>query len=600
MALGHWKFEEHETLIRLSSYDNEHVLPKFQVTIYSSLKFRINIFGWSLIISHPLYTQNEQSVKFLSLRYLLDTLDSFILCGGVPKESCAVKTVEDPTGSHNSGKNIIVRHTIPVFQEPQEDLTTDVECLPFKVSLFFRTERCEMLCPPCIQICNSCSIANAKCISELKKKNSTSTTSLPIKAPLSASSAPRLAATISKQRLHCKQLEQRIKKIEEISTHGIKLSDNLEEDITSIIGKNSMECSPHMKLFWEEQKKHCAANPKGRRYHPQFVRFCLSLHAKSSSAYRELQEVLVLPSERTLINYKNIFTPKPGIHNGKIQQLQDLVSSYSGCERYVVVAFDEMKIKSSLVFQKNTGEIVGFTDLGDPELTFSSFDNELPVATTAIAFLVRGLMTSLKFILCYFCTSGAATSFQIFTLFWQVVAVLELKVNIWCVAAIADGAATNRKFFKLHKGLQDASYTGVIYYTVNLFAPQRKIYFFSDVPHLIKTSRNCLYSSGRRVGDVHTRCMWNDDKYLLWSFVAQVYYRDQEGAIQHLPKITLDHIKVNYAIQVFSKSMANALRYFNPNGEADELAKFIGMVNDFFDMANVRSVKEHIHKKIPT
>ena len=101
--------------------------------------------------------------------------------------------------------------------------------------------------------------------------------------------------------------------------------------------------------------------------------------------------------------------------------------------------------------------------------------------------------------------------------------------------------------------------------------------------------------------------MWNNDKYLFWSFVAQAYYRDQEVAIQHLPKITLDHIKlssfgkmkVNYAIQVFSKSMANALRYFNPNGEADELAKFIGMVNDFFDMANVRSIKEHVHKRNP-
>ena len=58
-------------------------------------------------------------------------------------------------------------------------------------------------------------------------------------------------------------------------------------------------------------------------------------------------------------------------------------------------------------------------------------------------------------------------------------------------------------------------------------------------------------------------------------------------------------MKVNYAIQVFSKSMANALRYFNPNGEADELAKFIGMVNDFFDMANVRSIKEHVHKRNP-
>ena len=99
---------------------------------------------------------------------------------------------------------------------------------------------------------------------------------------------------------------------EEISTYGVKLSDNVEEDITAIIGQNSMECSPHMKLFWEQQKKHLATNPKGRRYHPQFIRFCLSLHAKSSSAYRELQEVLVLPSERTLINYKNVFAPKPG------------------------------------------------------------------------------------------------------------------------------------------------------------------------------------------------------------------------------------------------------------------------------------------------
>ena len=171
MTLNDWKFEEHETLIRLSLYDNQHVLPKFQVTIYSSLKFRVSVFGWNLIISHPLYTQNEQSVKFLSLRYLLDTLESFTLCDGVPKESCAVISVEDPTGSYSLGKNIIVRHAIPVFQDPQEDLTTDVERLPFKVSSFFRTEKCEMLCPPNVQICNSCSIANAQCINELKKKN---------------------------------------------------------------------------------------------------------------------------------------------------------------------------------------------------------------------------------------------------------------------------------------------------------------------------------------------------------------------------------------------------------------------------------------------
>ena len=56
---------------------------------------------------------------------------------------------------------------------------------------------------------------------------------------------------------------------------------------------------------------------------------------------------------------------------------------------YVAVTFDKMKIKSCL--NKEYREIVGFTDLGDPELTFSSFNNELPVTTTVIAFLVRAL-----------------------------------------------------------------------------------------------------------------------------------------------------------------------------------------------------------------
>ena len=188
----------------------------------------------------------------------------------------------------------------------------------------------------------------------------------------------------------------------EIYTYGMKLSEGLENDITSIISNHSLECSPHMKLFWEQQKKHFAANPKGRRYHPQFVAFCLSLHAKSSSAYKELQDVLVLPSERTLINYKNVFKPKPGIH--KIHQLQ--VSCYSGCQRFVGVTFDEMKIKSSLDFDKHSEEIVEFTDLGHPALTFSPFEDEQPVATTVIAFLIRCLMTSLKFVPCYFLTSA--------------------------------------------------------------------------------------------------------------------------------------------------------------------------------------------------
>ena len=41
----------------------------------------------------------------------------------------------------------------------------------------------------------------------------------------------------------------------------------------------------------------------------------------------------------------------------------------------VVLLFDEMKIKSNLVFDKHTGELIGFLDLGNPDVNFSTLDS---------------------------------------------------------------------------------------------------------------------------------------------------------------------------------------------------------------------------------
>lgn len=144
MVLGQWKYEEQNSFVKLHLFDNEHVLPKFQVIIYSSLKFRVSIFGWDLIKSHPFYTENEQSVKFFSLRDLINKLESYTFCAGVPKPNCVAKTVEDPSGPQTSGKNIIVRHTIPVIKDADEDTDTtagDVQPLPFKVCTYIFPNR---------------------------------------------------------------------------------------------------------------------------------------------------------------------------------------------------------------------------------------------------------------------------------------------------------------------------------------------------------------------------------------------------------------------------------------------------------------------------
>ena len=84
-----------------------------------------------------------------------------------------------------------------------------------------------------------------------------------------------------------------------------------------------------------------------------------------------------------------------------------------------------MKIQENLVFDKSSGELIGFIDLGDPLTTFANVNEDSDqIASHVLAFLVRGLATHLKHIVAYFFT-GNVTSFQLMLLFWKVVAVLE-------------------------------------------------------------------------------------------------------------------------------------------------------------------------------
>ena len=61
------------------------------------------------------------------------------------------------------------------------------------------------------------------------------------------------------------------------------------------------------------------------------------------------------------------------------------------------------------------------------------------------------------------------------------------------MAATSDGASTNRRLVKIHDPTNP-----LVYKAPNPFAGDgREIYFFSDPPHLIKTTRNCWASKCR-------------------------------------------------------------------------------------------------------
>ena len=185
-------------------------------------------------------------------------------------------------------------------------------------------------------------------VQQNRKKHSTSAPAKD-KAPLAACSAEKLRATVVEKRLECKQLKNKVKYLQgKIEKSGVSVSEPLEKGLLTIMSGQNLDSTPHLKFFWEQQIHLVKTKKMGHRYHPQMIRFALSIHCKCP-AYRELRDsgALILPSERVLRDYKNYFRPAAGIVKENVEELKDRASKFTGIQKYVAVIMDEMKIQEN-------------------------------------------------------------------------------------------------------------------------------------------------------------------------------------------------------------------------------------------------------------
>jgi hypothetical protein len=340
----------------------------------------------------------------------------------------------------------------------------------------------------------------------------------------------------------------------------------------------------------------------------------LGLAAKSPAAYEALRlndknnsGFLILPSRRRLRDYKNYVKPKLGFNKNIITELKDKIKDFSAQEKFIVLVLDEMKIQENLVWDKHSGELIGYVDLGDPSVNFATLQQADKLASHVLVFLIRSVVNPFKYSFANFATINI-TSVQLFPLFWKAVGILEISVGLKVVAVTCDGASSNRKFFKMHFNLTEKEdrngNVDVTYRTDNLFADdgdKRFIYFISDVPHLIKTARNSLSHSGAGKSN---RYMWNQGQHILWSHITDLFYEDLKCQLHACPKLTVEHIKitpfsamnVRLAAQVLSNSCSTALEIYAPS-DTSGTAQFCKYFNDFFDCLNVRNKNDYILKR---
>ena len=86
-----------------------------------------------------------------------------------------------------------------------------------------------------------------------------------------------------------------------------------------------------------------------------------------------------LPSQRTLRDYTHYFNNTPGF-SVEIDQLLMSEATYHNLEEFekcVCIVGDEMKIRERLVYDKNNGELIGFTNLGDINEHLQQLESDL-------------------------------------------------------------------------------------------------------------------------------------------------------------------------------------------------------------------------------
>lgn len=295
-----------------------------------------------------------------------------------------------------------------------------------------------------------------------------------------------------------KQIRQ-IKNLEERSSHsmkaaGIKVNDSMHDELSMLINKYSNDVTEKngeesfQSIFWVQQLKPLSVRKKTQiKWHPLIIRWALYLHYKSSGAYEALRNsgVINLPTTRTLRDYCHFSSHcQAGFSAIADQQLLELIKQrkYTHLAKYVILLIDEMYLKEGLVYEKSTGALIGFTDLGSVAQQLSEYECMLSengtqmreLAKTMMVIMVRGVFTDICFPYAQFPVSSPKAS-DIFPLIWRAIDRLECN-DLKVLGVTSDGASINRRFLKLHGN-------NLTHKTNNIYSDDKNLCSFSLTNH---------------------------------------------------------------------------------------------------------------------
>lgn len=486
-----------------SSSSKQPLKVTHSLTVHEDMTWEVFVFGHKVNCIHTPLSIIPQHLNADSLLRLLKLVEKSTVCPGNPD----MRFVE--LVSSRKGKRIMSGSgTLKAYVDDGFDVVMDGKVFCSTV----RTAACTIL--SCGSKCNSC----CQYRSHLRSMHSrwSRKRSIPAKNGNNRYlTTPQKANKLKSLQVRAQTAEKEVKRLKEAITEstardGVQVPPDLHDDLSSIMESNNdtvlQDFPPgsFRRLFWDEQlKANRVKDTRQMRWHPMMIRWCLNLKLLSSSSYHALRTsgFIKLPSERTLRDYTHFFNTKPGfqVEVGEMLVRDVKLSELPDWKKHVVLLLDEMKIKESLVYDKHGAEVIGFVNLGTINDQLAQFERDLaktnrtaetnqppPIANHILAIMVRGIFIRLRFAYAHFPTTGIHSDY-LFSIVWEAVEHLE-SLGFKVLVITADGASPNRKFFHMHGNKCNE----VCHKTENPYTDENRcIYFMSDVPHLMKTTRNC-------------------------------------------------------------------------------------------------------------
>lgn len=475
------------------------------------------------------------------------------------------------------------------YDEDANRMTVRAGCCSWLVSK--RHKRC----PYCFKVENALYQKNSRKSSRVEPHVNTPNIHL-----CDAEIRSKLAEVTKQFNYHRKQVKKlRVRIRELLGSEGVEIDKDLHTELTATLRGKGSEMTELQKLFLKEQVKAGKVKKStGMKWHPVMLRLAIYLYCSSPATYNVLLDsgMVKLPSSRTLFDYTHVTSNVEGIQKDGLAAAHNEVKNREhDYQKYYVLMFDEMTIASNLVCKKGTGEVIGFVKLNEVQEELKALEVDLnrefptppPMAEKVLCFMIKGCANSYKDVVAVFGTDSFNAD-DLFSTVWKVVGALE-KVGVNVIALICDGHPANRSFFNKHVPVTKVP-SKVVFDTINLCAPSRVMYFFSDLPHLLKSVRNNFTASGHPKKD---RLLRKNNQFIVWRTIIELYKEERANPLRQLFKLNAQNVylnsystmKVIYAAQVLSRSAANCLSSKGWPGTS-ETVEFMRQVNDWFDMQN--------------